>query len=193
MKRKTGTTRRIAAAAAGVTALGLILAGCGGDEDAQTAAPTATASESAGTGQMTGGSAQSGDLAVSGMWAKESSLDLAAAFGTVANSGEAGDTLVAASAVGVPEVQLHEVVDGQMQQVQGGFPIPAGGTLVLEPGGNHLMFMGLTEKIAAGSMIDITLEFASGTTITVTAPVRAFTTEQMDEFDDSHMSGDEQG
>jgi copper(I)-binding protein len=63
-------------------------------------------------------------------------------------------------------VQLHEVVakDGAMvmQQKAGGFAIPAGGMLELKPGGNHLMFVGITKPITAGMQIPVTLITADG-------------------------------
>lgn len=164
-------------AIAAMAAVGaLVLAGCGSDaettaEDA--ASPSVTMSEETEM-EMPGADATAGDLEITGVWVRESSLDLSGGFGKVTNNGDADDALVAVTAVGIPEVQLHETVDGVMQQVPS-FPVPAGGTLVLQPGGNHLMFMGLTEPIEAGSTVELTLEFESGATASLEAPVNAFT------------------
>ena len=54
-------------------------------------------------------------------------------------------------------MQLHEVVDDKMRQVDGGFVIPAGGSLTLQPGGFHLMFMGITSPIKAGDDVSVTI------------------------------------
>ncbi|MEC9145632.1 MAG: copper chaperone PCu(A)C, partial [Pseudomonadota bacterium] len=49
--------------------------------------------------------------------------------------------------------------------------IPAGETVLLKPGGLHIMFMGLKETLQPGEMREITLEFASGHRMTVPAMV----------------------
>lgn len=165
--------RPMVAGAALLAALGLALAGCAAD-DTTSAAATDSAMEA---------------LEVSDVWAKESSLELSAAFATIANAGEQDDTLVAVEVDGVPEVQLHEVVDGVMREVEGGFPVPAGGELVMEPGGNHIMLMGLTEKIPVGSTLTLDMQFASGAEMSVEAPVRAFSMAEDESFDHTHGGG----
>jgi periplasmic copper chaperone A len=40
--------------------------------------------------------------------------------------------------------------------------VPAGGKLVLEPGGNHLMVMGLKKHLSEGEKIDITIRLEPG-------------------------------
>jgi copper(I)-binding protein len=50
--------------------------------------------------------------------------------------------------------------------------IPAGGTVTLEPGGLHIMLIDLAEPLAAGSSFDLTLDFASGTSLVVPVEVR---------------------
>ena len=77
-------------------------------------------------------------------------------------------------------VELHETVANDsgemvMQPKEGGFVIPAGGTLTLEPGANHIMLMGLAKPIVAGDEVSFTLTFADGSTYTFTAPAKDFT------------------
>jgi hypothetical protein len=62
-----------------------------------------------------------------------------------------------------------------MQPVDGGFTAPADDQLLLEPGGYHLMFMGLTGPIEAGDEVEITLTCADGATTSFTAPAKPFT------------------
>lgn len=50
--------------------------------------------------------------------------------------------------------------------------LPAGETVALEPGGRHIVLVGLTEAVEAGDEIDLTLSFRGGATETVTAEVR---------------------
>jgi periplasmic copper chaperone A len=52
-----------------------------------------------------------------------------------------------------------------------GFVIPAGGSLVLAPGHDHLMLMGLTEALKDGQTVEVTLTFANSGPITLTVPV----------------------
>jgi copper(I)-binding protein len=168
----TTTMRRLMPAAALTAALGLTLAGCGSDDT-----PEPTATESAAMGMVADGAAANvGDLELTGFWVKESSLDLAAGFGTIANNGPEDDALVGATAADVPAVELHQTMDGVMQQVDS-FPAPAGGSVTLAPGGNHLMLLGLTEPLVAGESLDLTLSFASGATAEITAPIRPFTSD----------------
>ena len=44
--------------------------------------------------------------------------------------------------------------------------------VTLKPGGMHLMLMGLAEPLEPGRMLELTLEFASGHSITVPAHVK---------------------
>ena len=45
---------------------------------------------------------------------------------------------------------------------------------MLEPGGNHIMLMGLSEPITTGQEITLTLEFEDGRTQDVTVSARSF-------------------
>jgi copper(I)-binding protein len=97
------------------------------------------------------------------------------AFGTLTNNGDTDDALVAAACDLAGMVQIHETVDngdggGTMQPVDK-IAIPAGETVKLEPGGYHVMLMGLTEELKAGDTVTITLTFESGTEITADFPV----------------------
>ena len=49
----------------------------------------------------------------------------------------------------------------------------AGASLVLEPGGAHLMLLGLEDALRAGEELILTLEFANAGAVDVTVPVSA--------------------
>jgi hypothetical protein len=88
--------------------------------------------------------------------------DVAALYFVVVDREQRGDRLIGVeSAVG--EAMLHETVDAQglarMRRAQRGLAVPARGELRLEPGGPHVMLMGLREPLAAGSRVRVTLEF----------------------------------
>jgi copper(I)-binding protein len=91
---------------------------------------------------------------------------MSAAFGMVKNPSAQAVRVIGAYSSYAKAVQLHEVVakDGSMvmQQKAGGFAIPANGMLELKPGGNHLMFVGITKPITAGAQIPVTLITSDG-------------------------------
>jgi periplasmic copper chaperone A len=99
----------------------------------------------------------------------------AALYLTVTSGGEE-DSLVAASTEVADRVELHESsmsADGTMtMQPVESFPVPASGSLVLEPGGLHLMLVEV-ERLEVGDTVDVQLEFADAGTVDVTAEVVA--------------------
>jgi len=111
-------------------------------------------------------------------WVKTAASGMTAAFVTLENSSSSADVLVSASTSAAGMVQLHEMVmqDGQMvmQEKKDGIAVPAQGTAVLEPGGNHIMLMELTGPIKVGEKVAITLTFKSGTTLQIEAAARDY-------------------
>ena len=87
---------------------------------------------------------------------------VSAAYVVIENAGEA-DTLVSASTDRAAKVELHtmEMADGvmRMREVEGGIEVPAGDKAVLEPGGLHIMLMGLTQELVEGESFPMTLTF----------------------------------
>jgi periplasmic copper chaperone A len=124
---------------------------------------------------------------------------MTAAFMSLTNPGEADITLTAGSAEVAEMTQLHEMVEGDdgammMQEIDGGLVVPATGHQHLEPGGNHVMLMGLTEELAPGDEVALTLTFDDGTTQDLMLPVKAFTEEEPhyhDEAEDADMDMEE--
>ena len=102
-------------------------------------------------------------------------MDVTGGYVAITNHGNSDDTLIATSASFAKRVELHEMTHDngvmKMRRRGHGIGIPAGETVLLKPGGIHLMFMGLEESLRPGEMRQITLEFASGQTMTVPAVV----------------------
>ncbi len=98
-----------------------------------------------------------------------------AAFMVITNTNGTDDRLTAARSDIAERVELHTHImnDGvaQMREVEGGIPIPAGETVLLERGGLHVMFLGLTGEMAEASEVNIVLVFESAGEIPVTVPV----------------------
>jgi hypothetical protein len=98
-----------------------------------------------------------------------------AAFMAIENTGSADDRLVAASSDIAARVELHtHIVENdvmRMVHIEEGFEIPAGETVLLERGGKHVMFMGLTEPMEQGGTVEVTLTFEEAGEVTVEIPV----------------------
>ncbi|MFD6417792.1 copper chaperone PCu(A)C [Streptomyces sp. NPDC060194] len=100
--------------------------------------------------------------------------DMAAGFLTVTNDGGSADTLTEVTSDAADSVEIHETVGQTMRQVDS-LDVPAGGTLDLDRGGNHLMLIGLDGKPAEGQKITVELHFSKSGTITAELPVKAAT------------------
>lgn len=96
---------------------------------------------------------------------------VAGAFLTITNDGETSDKLVSASSPIAGMVQVHEMaMDGdvmKMRELADGLKLPAGETVMLKPGGYHIMLMDLREPLVEGEAVDITLQFENAGTITL--------------------------
>ena len=80
-------------------------------------------------------------------------------FAKITNNGDKTITLVGGSTDAAMMVQTHEVVNGMMQEKKGGIVIKPGETVILEPGGLHIMIMNITKPIVAGDKMSITVKF----------------------------------
>jgi copper(I)-binding protein len=120
-------------------------------------------------------------IAIERPWARASApgQTVGGGFMTILHQGATEDRLVSATTPIAREVQIHTMnMDGgvmRMRLVEGGLAIPAGGRVVLQPGGLHLMFMELSAPLAAGSTFPVTLRFANAGDIKVEFNVEART------------------
>lgn len=99
-----------------------------------------------------------------------------ASFMTIENTGSEADRLIGVSSDVAKRTELHthkENAEGHMQMlhVKEGFVIPAGGQHKLARGGDHVMFMGLTQGLEHGDVVNITLTFEKAGDIMLTVPV----------------------
>lgn len=161
----------------GAGALVGALGGCGSDDD------TATAAAASGS---------SATIEATEVWARESPMmtDAGAVYLTLNNPGTQSDRLVEAAVDGdvAENVELHETsaeggtgetgtTDGGMGMVEmrpvEAIDIPPEGTVSLEPGGYHIMLLGLAGPLSAGDSFEVTLSFERAPDLAVTAEVRA--------------------
>lgn len=155
----------------GVAAVAAVaLVACGGDDDdgGGAANPTAAASPTA-AGQVA-------KLQIIDPRARDTTNDVTAAYFTVKNTGDAADRLISVTADVSTKVEVHETVSEggtvKMQPVKAPLEIPAGGELVLKPGGYHVMIMNLASPLAVGQQVKLTLTFEKSGKIEVVAPVK---------------------
>ena len=88
---------------------------------------------------------------------------VAGGYMAISNDGAQPDRLIGVSSKIAKSVSLHQSrVDANgvasMSPVAA-LEIPAGDTVLLEPGGYHIMFMGLTGRFSEGDMLPVTLTF----------------------------------
>ena len=97
-----------------------------------------------------------------------------AAFMKISNKGAAAHALVGGSTPAAKAVELHtHTMDGgmmRMRQVEK-IDLPAGETVSLQPGGLHMMLIGLQQKLVPMESIPVTLRFEDGSETTLKVPV----------------------
>lgn len=105
-----------------------------------------------------------GELHVRHPWARATppGAKVAAGYLEIRNSGKAPDRVIGADTPAAERVELHVMStrDGVMRMRQvGDFEVPARQRLVLQPGGSHLMLVGLKRPLAKGDRVPLTLRF----------------------------------
>ena len=161
-----------------LSALTLLATACGDDDDGGGASPV-----------------------VADAWVREPAAGTSrtAAYANITNEGDEAITLVAASTPLTDQVEIHEtLVDEEgtmaMQEREDGFVIEAGDTLVMEPGGPHVMLLDVDPADVTGE-IEITYEFDGADDVTVQADVEALAAGDemgdMDSDDTDDMDSDD--
>lgn len=87
----------------------------------------------------------------------------AAGYMAISNEGAEADRLIGVETPAAKSASLHMTEHGsdgvaRMKPIEA-LEIPAGETIVLEPGGLHLMLMGLTASLKEGAMVPAVLIF----------------------------------
>ena len=98
-----------------------------------------------------------------------------AAFMQIDNKGKANRALVGGSSPAAEAVELHtHTMDGGMMRMRqvDKIDLPAGETVSLQPGGLHVMLIGLKQKLVPGEEVELTLSFDDGSQVSLKAPVR---------------------
>lgn len=114
-----------------------------------------------------------GDLVIENPWTRATPAGAPAAGGylKIVNHGNTAEVLTGGIADIADHVEIHEMsmADGvmTMQALAEGIEIGPDETVVLEPGGYHVMLIGLSGAIAEGDVVAVTLNFANAGPIAV--------------------------
>lgn len=120
-----------------------------------------------------------GALEISHPWTRATAPTAKAGGGylVITNKGTTPDRLVAAQSTASQKVEIHEMkMDGnvmRMRELAGGLEIPPGGSVMLKPGGYHIMFMELKAPLAKDTKVPVTLVFEKAGKIDVDFAVQA--------------------
>lgn len=121
-------------------------------------------------------------IAIEGAWARAAARDAAGRGGSsavylvVRNRSSHNDALLGARSDVADAVEMHRsFMDQGMMRMEpvGRVMVPARGTLTLEPGGLHIMLIGLRRDLTEGAHLTLTLQFERAGPVTVQVPVRA--------------------
>jgi hypothetical protein len=106
-----------------------------------------------------------GPLKISAPWARATPRGAAVGGGymTITNTGTAPDRLIGGSTDVAGKFEIHEMkMDNgvmKMRPVTGGLEIKPGETVKLDPGGYHIMLMGMKQQLKEGEHFKATLDF----------------------------------
>lgn len=121
--------------------------------------------------------ARQSQIEVSAPWSRPAAAGMnGAGYMTLANRGRTADRLTAVESPVAKRVEIHRstMTNGvmSMQRLDDGVAIGAGRSVAFAPGGNHVMFIGLTQALKTGDKAPATLVFQSGARAKVEFEVR---------------------
>lgn len=168
-----------AAAAAGLCAAVALAAAACSSASASSASPAAAGranQPSANPSPSPRGSAAAGSIQITGAYLPQpASPDVAAAYFTVADSGDQADVLLSATSSPAAQAALMtESTSGgaeSMTALAGGLPIPAHGRVTLGPDGYHLMLTDPATPLKQGGTVTLVLRFEHAGAVTLEVPV----------------------
>lgn len=121
--------------------------------------------------------ARAGDVVIEAPWTRAAGANAnGAGFMALRNTGTAPDRLVSAASPAARVVELHtHIREGEVMRMRPvpDIPVPPGETVRLQPGGLHVMLIGLTRPLQQGEQVPVTLRFERGGEVTVMLEVQA--------------------
>jgi periplasmic copper chaperone A len=118
-----------------------------------------------------------GEVAVHDAWARASigQIRTSAAYLTLEVPGERPDRLIAAASPIAETAGLHtHVMDGNVARMRpvAAIEITPGAPVVLEPGGLHIMLMGLKQPLVEGKTLPLSLTFERAGAVALEVPIK---------------------
>jgi copper(I)-binding protein len=119
-----------------------------------------------------------GNLVVANAWSPATPpiASVGVVYFSISNKGTTPDRLLSVSSDAANAVELHETrnVKGvvEMRPVSS-VDCPAGVTVKSEPGGLHVMLVGLVRPLVAGTKFTLKLQFSNAGALTLQVPVEA--------------------
>lgn len=118
---------------------------------------------------------KAGDIAIEQPFARATPAKVGGVFLVLKNGGGTADKLVKAASPVAENVELHtHIKDGDAMRMRAveNIPVPANGQTALEPGGYHIMLIGLKQPLKEGDSFPLTLTFEKAGSVTLTVPVQ---------------------
>lgn len=117
------------------------------------------------------------DIQIADAWARPTppTAQVGAVYFSVSNRGPKQDTLLSVSSTVAGSVEIHETqtIKGVMQmRPVVSVSCPAGATVKVEPGGLHVMLLGLKQPLIEGTRMELTLRFRDAGLLTIQVPVQ---------------------
>lgn len=124
------------------------------------------------------GSETSGRLTVNNAWARATppGSSVGGAYFTIVNRGQQADTLVSVSSPVAATVEMHRTtIESGLSRMRpaGQIVIAPGQTVKAEPGGLHVMLMGLKSPLVAGTQVPLVLKFQQAGAVTVRVAIQS--------------------
>ena len=117
------------------------------------------------SGMVAAGDYKLGSLEIEQPYARATppNAPVSGGYMTIHNSGSEADRLISGEADFADRVEIHEMaMEGdvmKMRQLADGLEIPAGGEVILKPGGYHVMFIGIDSQFKDGETRNVKLTF----------------------------------
>jgi copper(I)-binding protein len=126
---------------------------------------------------------KAGDLVLDHAWARATpkGASVGGGYMKITNTGTASDHLIGGSTDISSAFEVHEMkMEGgvmKMRPVAGGIEIKPGQTVMLDPSGYHVMFVGLKKQLMQGDHFKATLQFAKAGKVDVDFTVESIGTQ----------------
>lgn len=117
------------------------------------------------------------EIGVEQAWIREAppASRVLAGYMTIVNTGDAPAEITGISSPDFSRAELHltRVEDGVARMIPvASIPVPAGGRVLLEPGGMHLMLFDPGRPLKSGDIVRLDVKQSAGTSVAVDARVK---------------------